>query len=193
MRGSILDALPSYHRFIAGKGTIEIGFPWLTVGAILALEQSVVRPQSRVIELGSGGSTIFFARRAAHVLSFETDSAFAPRVASALEAGGLADKVRLVCATLADQEAIIAAEPDASFDILLVDHADPNLRRHRIPVDRLPLAMVALPKLAHHGFLVVDNYTIHGMDRFNWRGWSVWRFDDMNYQGMGTLIARRRP
>ncbi len=194
MKGSILQQLPRYGRFLRGQGGLEIGYPWLTVGAILALEQNVLQPDMRVMEFGSGGSTVFFARRVAHVFSLETNPDWAPQTRAGLKAAGVAEKVRLVCEPLVRHAALVAAEPDNSFDLVLVDHADPTLRAQRIPVDRLPLAEAALPKLRKQGWLVVDNYTIHGMDRFAWRrGWEVWRFDDMRYQGQGTLIARRKP
>jgi predicted O-methyltransferase YrrM len=202
VKGSIIHDLPRYDRFLGGKGTLEIGYPWLSVGAILALEQVVFRvadanqPPKRVLEFGSGGSTIFFAKRSEHVTSIETDRGWAPRTAEALERNGLAGKVDLVVCTNPESERYVAALPDRSFDLLLVDHAADETvvgRGARHAFSRLPLALVGLPKLKPTGWLCVDNYALHGMSDFSYTGWETWVFDDMRYSGRGTLIARRRP
>jgi len=206
MRGSIIHDLPRYDRYMGGKNSLDIGYAWLTVGALIALEQYVLQPgvlrketpemrdaryPRRVLELGSGGSTIFWARRVDHVTSVETDPSWAPLTLEALTRHGVADRVELIATPHADALQRVAALPDASYDLLLVDHADPTLRRGRI-VNRLELATVALPKLGPNGWLVVDNRGMHGMEKFDYTDWDVWLFDDLRYSGGGTLIARRK-
>lgn len=202
MKGSIIHDLPRYDRFLGGKGTLDIGYPWLSVGAILALEGHIFRgddpaqPPKRVLELGSGGSTVFFAQRAEFVLSIETDPTWAPATRAELEKRDLTGKVLLQLCGNPDSEAYVASQPDASFDLLLVDHAADHTvvgRGARRAFSRLPLALAALPKLRPTGWLVVDNYGTHGMESFDYGGWETWVFDDMRYSGRGTLIARRRP
>lgn len=200
MRHSVIHELPRYDRYLGGKGGLEIGYPWLTVGAIVALEHYVFQPfetnvpPARVLELGSGGSTVFFARRAGHVTSIETDKGWAPRTKDALHKHGLSHKVDLWTCTNQESERLVADLPAGSFDLLLVDHAADDTvtgRSARRNFSRLPLAMLALPALAQSGWLVVDNYSMHGMQCFNYTGWDTWIFDDMRYSGRGTLIARR--
>lgn len=202
MKDSIIHDLPRYDRFLGGRGTLEIGYPWLSVGAILALEQVIFRadganqPPKRVLELGSGGSTVFFAMRAESVLSVETDPTWAPATRAELEKRGLWEKVFLQLCTNRESEEYVSVQPDRSFDLLLVDQAADHTivgRQARRAFSRLPLALVALPKLRSTGWLVVDNYGTHGMQEFDYTGWETWVFDDMRYSGRGTLIARRRP
>ena len=202
MKGSILSQLPRYDRFLGGKGTLEVGYPWLSVGAILALEGVIFRVDQahqapkRVLELGSGGSTVFFAKRAESVLTVETDPTWAPLTLQALERHGVASKVFLQACTNAESERYVNAQPNSSFDLMLVDHAADHMvvgRGARHAFSRLPLALIALPKLRSTGWLVVDNYALHGMEAFDYTGWETWVFDDMRYSGRGTLIARRRP
>lgn len=202
MKGSIIHDLPRYDRFLGGKGTLDVGYPWLSVGAILAIEQCIfrtaetTRPPKRVLEFGSGGSTIFFARLADQVVSVETDRGWAPRTVEALERNGLAGKVSLAICSNPESERFVAALPDRSFDLLLVDHAADHTvvgNGPRRAFSRLPLALVGIPKLQPNGWLVVDNYGTHGMQEFDYTGWETWVFDDMRYSGRGTLIARRRP
>lgn len=49
------------------------GIPWVTYDALRRLE-SMVTPTMRVFEFGAGGSTVFFAKRAAEVVSVEHDA-----------------------------------------------------------------------------------------------------------------------
>jgi predicted O-methyltransferase YrrM len=202
MKGSIITSLPRYDRFLGGRGTLEIGYPWLSVGAIVALEQAIFRkaetnqPPKRVLEFGSGGSTVFFAQRAEYVESVESDTRWAPATRAELEKRGLADRVRLTSCTTLESMAWVAGLGDQSFDLLLVDHAADETITHRgerRAFSRLPLALVGLPKLRPTGWLVVDNYALHGMEAFDYTGWDTWIFDDLRYSGRGTLIARRRP
>lgn len=210
MIGNIIHDLPRYARYRRARGGLEIGYPWLTVGAMCTLDAyvlnqerpAVIRHESdqqradrvprRVLELGSGGSTVFFARRVEHVRSYETNPAWAELTTAGLARAGLAEKVTLVSCPLVDAYADVSALPDSSFDLLLVDHDDPTVKRHRERIDRLPLAKCALPKLRPGGWIVVDNYAMHGMEHFDYADWTVRRFDDFGYMGMGTIIAKRK-
>ncbi|HWD20733.1 MAG TPA: hypothetical protein VHB20_15805 [Verrucomicrobiae bacterium] len=57
--------------------------PWITFGARRFLEQ-ILRSSDQVFEYGSGGSSIFFARRVARVVTVEHDAAFIAQVREAL-------------------------------------------------------------------------------------------------------------
>jgi Methyltransferase domain len=61
--------LPRYLRNLFTP-PIDSGLPWFTFGAIDFLEKWI-KPHHRIFEYGCGGSTIFFARRAAHVQCVE--------------------------------------------------------------------------------------------------------------------------
>lgn len=185
MKGSIVHELPRFWRFLRGQYTLEIGYPWLTLGAVSALER-LVSPEHRVLELGAGGSTVFFARRCALVASFETNPEWAEKIIAALDGN---ENVHVTCAPLKEMKAHISVLADESFDIMLVDHADPTTRRK---INRRDLAQFTLPKLRRDGWLVIDNYSEYGMDQFDLWGWDVWTFDDMRHTGRGTRICRRR-
>lgn len=96
-----------------GTSPISDEQPWLTFPAIAHLRQWL-RPEMRVFEWGSGGSTLFFARRTASVVAVENDGDWARRVREACAAQGFTH------ATIehlpADPE-----PPAAAFD-----SADPN-------------------------------------------------------------------
>jgi len=206
MRHTIINKIPTYHHFLGGHGTLAFGYPWLSIGAIVAIEYTIfstsarvgdayhTSPPKQVLEFGSGGSTIFFAHKAEHVTSIETDANWAPRTLEALEKHGVKDKVTLHVCSNAESEKLVASFQDGFFDLLLVDHAADNTvlgRGAKRAFSRKPLAEIGVKKLASNGWVVVDNYSVHGLQAFDWTGWSVWIFDDMQYSGRGTLIAQR--
>ena len=206
MRHTIINKIPTYSHFLGGHKTLEVGYPWLSIGSIVALEYTIFStsarvgnayhctPPKQVLEFGSGGSTIFFAHRAEHVTSIETDANWAPRTAEALRWHGVQDKVSLHVCSNPESERFVASFVDGFYDLLLVDHAADETvpgRGAKRAFSRKPLALIGAQKLASNGWMVVDNYSVHGMQDYDWTGWSVWIFDDMQYSGRGTLIARR--
>jgi hypothetical protein len=64
-----LTSLLPHHSTVADE------VPWINFDAIAWLE-SWLRPNMQVFEYGSGGSSLFFARRTQHVVSIEHDSGF---------------------------------------------------------------------------------------------------------------------
>jgi len=93
--------------------------PWIVPAAIGWLGRRV-RRDWRVLELGSGRSTLWLAKRAGSVLSFEDNSYWQDRASGLLEQAGLdnAEVRSLPVRSFADE---IAGLPDHSFDLLVVD------------------------------------------------------------------------
>ena len=72
--GSFVQMLllfPNWTRSLSHT-PVEDGTPWVTYAAINFLSRSLTE-QMRVFEWGVGGSTIFFAQRAAELVSVEHD------------------------------------------------------------------------------------------------------------------------
>lgn len=118
--------------------------PWLTRDAVKILS-SLMRPEDRAIEFGSGRSTVWFAERIAHVVTFEHNPVWFGKVQAMLAARGL----RNVEAFLEPEPEYVAAigrYPDEHFDFALVD----GVRRDEC-------ALAVLPKIRPAGFLVLDN------------------------------------
>lgn len=122
-------------------------------------------PESRVFEYGSGGSTLFFAKSAGSVVSMEHDPRWFRRVADALAAAGLTNaSLRLAEPGPGPSKdygsgrrgwkrrdfgayvRAIDAEPDASFDAVLVDGRS-----------RVACVRHAMPKVKPGGLLVLDD------------------------------------
>ncbi|MFL6541871.1 MAG: hypothetical protein ACJ8I9_01765 [Chthoniobacterales bacterium] len=73
--------VPRYfaQNLVARKSPLDLALPWFAYGAIDFLEAEL-RPEMRVFEFGSGGSTIFFAGRCASVRAVEEEATWASRV-----------------------------------------------------------------------------------------------------------------
>jgi len=178
--GKTLFDNPSELRFAAkwlysllpGYSPMDDRRPWINFRATEWL-QSYVKPNMRVFEYGSGGSTFFLAERGAHVVSVEHDEEFYHFMAERLQRYGVANCTYLLRApqsmeadkvpsyscesftsewpthTAMSFEAYVKAiddYPDGSFDLVTVDgRARPSC------------VLRALPKIKDGGWLLVDN------------------------------------
>lgn len=119
--------------------------PWLSYRAVRDINRALTK-DSRVLEFGAGMSTIWFAQRAATVVSIESDPEWHRKLRSLLDARGRTNvDLRLRpedCARYTD----VADLPDASFDFALIDGA---CRAHCVePV---------LAKVRAGGLIYIDN------------------------------------
>jgi hypothetical protein len=165
---------PSWYSHLDGRNTpLADEVPWLTFAAIRRLKH-ILLPNMRVFEYGSGGSTLFFARRAASVVTIEHDPQWGQKVATALVARRYANcELRLVPPVQAsgnsmpdtsDPDAYASSDeafrgfsfeayaraideyPDGHFDLVCIDgRARPSCFKH------------SLPKVAIGGYIVWDN------------------------------------
>ena len=116
-----LSTLPAW-----GRSPVEIGLPWISFPAIDFLTD-YVNKDSSVFEWGSGGSTVFFARRAGWVVSVENDINWHARVrdAAVLRGRGNLD-LRLApfdseSATALESSDYLAAVRERQWDLIMVD------------------------------------------------------------------------
>jgi hypothetical protein len=173
---TIITDLPKRESYRRGKYSVEIGYPWLALGAILTLETIVV-PEFNILEFGCGGSTVFFSRRAKSVLSLETDRGWFLK----LKEQGL-ENVTLIHGNQDSFLSILETLNDNYFDLVLVDPSS------AIP-DRSILTKASIPKLKKGGYLVLDNYTKYGLSDVKLRRWKILTFDELKYSGRGTRIC----
>jgi hypothetical protein len=153
-----LKYLPAWGRWPA-----DVEQPWFSFGAIEFLSRHL-RPGHRVFEFGSGGSSFYFARRTASVLSIENNAEWQQRV-SALAAERKVTNLRCELHPIdtAHPEryaalSYFAALQPLPYDVIIVDgHCDyenaPQGLLRDIAFDRA-LACVRRPG----GIIVVDDY-----------------------------------
>ena len=123
--------------------------PWFTARAITLLEE-LLQDGDRVLEFGSGRSTIWFAKRCSHVLSIEHDSRWFASVQGRLSSF---DNVDYRLKSLHAQDGhvpeyvdFLNSVPDGSFTILVNDGRLRGL-----------VARYSFDKVAPGGIFVVDN------------------------------------
>lgn len=178
---TIITKIPNHRTFIRGRFTMEIGYPWLAYGAIIALEQIVEKSYS-ILEFGSGGSTVFFANRAKDVRSIETSPIWYDKVKAVMDEKH--PNVSLSLNTMDTIRQFLTNEPDGKYDLILVD-SDP------LQTNRLEIATLAAAKLKSRGWVVLDNYGKRKLYKFYPAGWELFTFDTFNYSGNGTRILRK--
>lgn len=160
------------YSLFPGHSPVTDHRPWMNFRVIEWLE-FCLKPEMRVFEYGSGGSTLFFAERVAHVVSVEHDEGFygfmlkklqsldvsnCTYVLSAPQAMGPDKTPPYGCASFTSEwprqrtmsfEAYVKTidnHPDRTFDLVAVDgRARPSC------------ALRALPKIKSGGWLLVDN------------------------------------
>jgi len=155
--GRWLRYLPAWGRWPA-----DVELPWFSFGAIRELDRRITA-RHRVFEFGSGGSTFFFARRAASIVTIESDPGWHERVQQLVRARSL-QNVSCVLHPLGDDNAadyrnnpFFREVLTAQWDVVVID----SFCGHGIggPHGGLrPYAFeLALPQVAPGGLLVLDD------------------------------------
>jgi hypothetical protein len=138
--------------------------PWMARGSIRRLDQ-LLRPDMRLLELGSGTSTAWYAARVAEVVSIEPN----PEWADATRAK-LAHVPQATVVTGPVAEIAPALLRDPRFDVVVVDHThEPGLSR--------PAAMAQLGEQVKIAVLDdSDRPEYADVDRTMGPGWMVERY-----------------
>lgn len=169
------------HSILANRSAIKDALPWYTLPALQWL-QAYVKPEMQVFEWGSGGSTLFFAKRARSVITIEHDLNWFKVLhdqvkeysnleyrhipADAANEGDGSYYSASARATFKAYVMAIEAYPDHSFDIVAVDgRARPSCVQH------------AVPKVRPGGILILDNSERYpeAYDNFD-STWSMFEF-----------------
>jgi predicted O-methyltransferase YrrM len=114
------------HNVLNAKTPLDLELPWFSYAAIDYLEK-FLKPHMTVFEYGSGGSTLFFARRTQSVLSVEDNMKWFELVTGRLKSKGLDNAKLEWCsfdfktATGFDDSDYLHSMPDERFDVIVVD------------------------------------------------------------------------
>jgi hypothetical protein len=117
--------------------------PWLGFRAVAHIE-SLIRPESLILEFGSGMSSEFFAMRCRKLVSIENNPVWYAQMQRRFKARGFQNvDYRL---QTGDEYSRLEDYPDASFDFVLVDGER-----------RTESARTALAKVKPGGYVYLDN------------------------------------
>lgn len=123
--------LPRYvaHNGWKRRTPLELETPWFSYAAIDFLHRRL-QPAMNVFEYGSGGSTLFCARRTRSVYSVEDNPEWFGRVSRELIARKLTNVTLKLCPFdfrspngFADS-AYLRAMPDEAFDVIIIDGSE---------------------------------------------------------------------
>lgn len=144
------------HNVIKGKTPLDLEIPWFSYAAIDFLEE-FLQPQMTVCEYGSGGSTIFFARRVKSVFSIEDNERWYELVLARLRQVGL-ENVTLVLRPFDFKKAqgfqhsgYLHAIPDSRFDVIVIDGSEEWTQVRPICFEK------AESRIKRGGIIVVDD------------------------------------
>lgn len=166
----------------SGTDCLKLGMPWFTPEAINALLKDDLfawMRGKRVLEMGSGGSTLFFADAAGEVVSFETNFTWYQTMQK--RAG---TSVSLYNPKSLEQLERLLKGSD-KFDILLLDNDD---------FKRTEVASLILPLAAPKAIFISDNYYLPDNIVREFTVPTDWKhhdFNDKHWHGCGTRISTR--
>lgn len=117
------------HNVLKDQTPLDLEIPWFSYAAIDFLE-GFLKPEMEVFEYGSGGSTIFFARRVKSVFSIEDNPAWYELVTNRLRERTV-DNARLLLCPFDfknpvdfEQSEYFNALPDQKFNVLVIDGSE---------------------------------------------------------------------
>lgn len=117
------------HNVLHGKTPLDLEIPWFSYAAIDFLNE-FLKPDMTVCEYGSGGSTIFFARRVKSVFSIEDNPQWYEMVTRRLKEKGLRNATVTLCPfdfrnpEGFDHSSYLHAMPDDRFDVIVIDGSE---------------------------------------------------------------------
>ena len=165
--------------------------PWSTgamrpAGLVLVCNEIVLRNRTRIVECGSGVSTVLLARllrqrvSGATIVSLEHDAQWAALVTSMLRRESLLDIARVVLAPLGGDPPWYAREamtemPD-DVDLLVVDGPPAHAKGHG--TRRAPALAAFEPRLSETATIVLDDADRPGERQVltGWESGTSWRF-----------------
>jgi len=181
-----------------GRRPVDLELPWWSYGAIRHFA-GLLEPAHRVFEFGSGGSSLFTARRAASLLAVENNPAWQKLVVDIARQKGLAN---LACELhpLADDG--LATFQESSFcrrvtsdqwDVVIIDcHC--GFQAGRYGVIRPAAFAAALPHIKSGGLIVLDDSWMYPELLAPRAGWEIRDFTGLGpcrYGVTSTAILRR--
>lgn len=187
-----------------GSMCMENEVPWQVPGSIIS-ENEILSPNDSVLEIGSGGSTLFFSRRCKDVVTIETQWDWAESVSAVISQKEIKN-VTMLRATgggtgsqTEDARFLIQSLPKNVFTVLSVDPVSginrSVLLRQALDICRETVRIVVLDNYADESLLPEHwNKSSEEMIQIISGGKSCWRcetYDDRRWFGNGTRIYIR--
>jgi SAM-dependent methyltransferase len=117
------------HNIINGKTPLDLEIPWFSYASIDFLE-GYLEPHMNVCEYGSGGSTVFFARRTRSVFSIEDNIEWYEMVSRRLQEKNINNVTLKLCPfdfknpVDFENSEYLQAMPNERYDVIVVDGSE---------------------------------------------------------------------
>ena len=183
------------ENYWEGKKTLENECPWIVPSAAHRLD-GLLNKDDYVIEIGTGGSTLFYAKRCGFVQAIETDPKWGSKVYG-----------NLVVKDYRNTRYLVLREVAQIRSYFEVDRKLGNLQVTVISIDtiqgynRSALFELLLCKYLHSlRVIVLDNYAEHSLWPHHWfmtesqilervgEEWICETYDDCHWYGNGTRL-----
>jgi hypothetical protein len=126
--------IPKYFKYSMSKQTpIDFGLPWISFGAIEFLNKWPINEDTEILELGGGGSTIFFGKKKAHVTCLESSVIWAERLSTKCKENNLINvDIKIFEYDYSNQESFLESDfyheiSSKKYDIILVDNYEEDV------------------------------------------------------------------
>jgi len=133
-----------YQAMIRKLFNIYPELPWIPFNAVKQLDK-IIKPDWKILEIGSGMSTIWLAKRCGSIISIEADNKWVDLLGVKIKAKGLKN-IELLNIWQREEMADFSKYPDAYFDFIYIDGGPREL-----------CCTNALAKLKKGGYIYVDN------------------------------------
>lgn len=173
---------------VEGFEHLELGFPWIVVESAEKLNEGL-NDKDVVLEVGTGGSTIFYAQRCKEVIAIETSKDWGDKVYDKMERSNIENVSYLV---IPNEEDILSNIKNLKTDNVTVFSVDTQGGYGRSAILNAFLEKGISPNLR---MIVLDNYGHEGLfpdhyDKENFMGedWEVVTYKHERWAGFGTRI-----
>lgn len=160
--------------------------PLLTVKSMQYLSGELLKPTTRLLEFGSGGSTLWFARQVSHVDSIEHKKSWYTIVKGQLETKGITNVTQhLLQEGICRKQAYknVVETLTGLYDIILIDGRN-----------RCWCIYNTIPLLKGGGWIIFDNYTRKKYQKGIKQmlgDWHVVYYNEEGWSGGGTAIFQK--
>jgi hypothetical protein len=181
---------PDYWK---GTRCLENGVPWQTPASIYKEAENLTKDDI-ALELGTGGSTIFLARRCKHVIAVETNAKWAKLVQNRLEQLGITNVTYHVISEHSKVKKFLENLDSNEITLFSVDTGD--------GYNRSKFVNIFLDKGISENLrlIVADNYgcktlfpSHYNTEIVSSEEWETFAYNDPLWRGKGTKIYIRKP
>jgi len=149
------------HNVINGQTPLDLEIPWFSYAAIDFLE-GFLQPDMTICEYGSGGSTLFFAKRVKNVYSIEDNPKWIELVSNRLREKSIKNvQLKLFPFDFKnpvgfENSEYLNAMPDQRFDVIVIDGSEEWTQVRPICFEK------AEGRVKNGGIIVVDDSWRYG-------------------------------